>query len=265
MNRALSLALSTLATLLAVQAASSQQAPENQAQGPGAVPIEIYGCTLRDGMSLADLEPMHDRYNRILDRNEITNVASFILTPVFRHITDPYDFLYMERWENGAAMGTGSAQKHSDAFQELLGDWGEVIECPTHSYFVGGLVTPPSANRDEADEAPFQTLSCTLNEGKAIGEAFQAISAWSQAEAATPSGDKNGHAIWLAAAGEDPDADYDFKWNILFPSYEHFGRSFDELWNQGGAGNMFGAIGSVMSCNGGATRTYDQRVIRRME
>lgn len=265
MKLATQIPLATFATLFLMQGASSQQSSDNQQQGGGAVPIEIYGCSLREGMGLADLEPFHDRYNRFLDRNEVTNVASYILTPVFYHATDGYDLLYMERWENGAAMGRGHALKRSDEYLELIDAWGEALECPTHSYFVGGLVVPPSPDRNEADEAPFQMMSCMLNEGATVGQAFQAIAAMSEAEGPMPSGGRNGHAVWLAAAGDDPDAESNFRWAILFPSYEQFGESFDGLWNEGGAEGMFAAISPAMTCNGGGTRLYNQRYVRRME
>jgi len=264
MKRVQLVVLSAFAAAFLGFGASAQQGTQNQQQGGNAVPIEIYGCNFRDGMGLADLEPLHDRYNNILDRNDFSDVASFILTPIFRHASDGYDFLYMERWANGAAMGTGNALKRSERFQDLLADWGEIVECPTHSYYVGMLAAPPSSDRNEAEEAPFQTLTCRLNDGVAMGAAMQALSAYAESEMQSASGSRNGHAIWLPAAGEDPDADFNFKWIILFPSYEHFGASFDNLWNRGGAANMFSKIGPVMNCAGAATRTYNQRFIRRM-
>ena len=72
------------------------------------LPVEIWACTFNDGQDESDLDKVTVRWNKFLDDNGATGHAAWVLTPFHYTPEQDFDFLWMEAYADGNAMGSNT-------------------------------------------------------------------------------------------------------------------------------------------------------------
>ena len=89
-------------------------------------PVDLYGCTFREGKSMADLDALDARFKQWADKND-RNQSAWRIVPIWRASESPFHVGYIASWTNGSNMGKGMDAWTSNA--ELNAAYGDVIEC----------------------------------------------------------------------------------------------------------------------------------------
>ena len=239
MMKRIALALSSgLATFVLIGSAYGQQD-----EAPNIVIIEIYGCTYNANNDMSDFVAVTDRWNDWADERGVTDYTANILTPYLYSDAFPYDLVWLGVYPSGEAMGAGQAQWLSEG-GELNAEFGEVVDCSIHAQFAATAMhvpaTPPEPSDDDVGLISFQ--DCTLQNERGAQEALAAHGRWGDYLAA------NGSDLFMGAlfpiAGEDPEADYNYKAVTGFSSANTYGQFIDTVVPGGlqTAGNIFGGI-----------------------
>lgn len=248
MKRFTVLLIGSLVMLMGIQSASAQQAP-NWA------PIEFYGCNFVDGSDMSDLDRVIGTWNSWMDDNGYDTYGAFVLTPHFTAASFPYDVVWLGTWTDGNALA--STQQWLTEGGPVQDDFAEVIDCPMHQAMAisqlkaVGEVTP-------GDIVPVEFSDCTVNAGRIGPEAGAAIIEYT--EFLTENGSDAGHFVLRPGPGEEPDADYSFKWAAAYPSWASAGRDFELFFNGGGEQRFTQLAGRIFTCD--HPRMYNSRNVR---
>jgi hypothetical protein len=224
-------------------------------EGPPVLPVELFLCNYRPGNDAGDLERVNTAYNRWADSRNLNSITSLVLTPSYHSDQLEYDVIGMDIWENGAAMGRGSAMMRSPG--SPIPDFDEVVDCPAHQMFALVGIKPPPG---ESDTAIFEFSNCTVKENRSADDGIAAVGAVAQMWTDWNVGDA--HAVLFPVAGEAGDATYTFKWITRYPSYEAYGSVFDH-YAAGAVAAAERIISPVMTCD--SSRIYDATTIRAMQ
>lgn len=236
-------------TVLSLDAAQAQQGP------PPPAPVEIYACDFVDGKDMDDLRAVNAELNSWADGEGI-DMFSSMATPVFHSPDDAYDVYFLDAWSDGAALGAGYSRYYSQSGARIEAAYGAVVECESHAYYSGIMVVPPAEGRNGG---PLQFQDCTLLENRSLGDAIEAITAFSGG-----AGPKlGGFAVLLPFVGQPRDITYDFKLVAIFDSFQTMGNAFDAMFKGGGGQQANSTVGSTMTCD--TPRMYNQVVIRQMK
>lgn len=232
---------------IAPSAVQAQQAPD---------PLEIVTCNFINGSDAGDLEaPMSD-LNEWMDEHNLNNFNISTLTPVFTSNAFEYDFLFFNRWIDGNALGQNMTAFFGPDGGDALAGFADVVDCSSTTAFAAVLIDAPATSRNGG---PIQFFNCTARENRTVGEAIGAINTWVEAEVDTNAASGAGHAVLFPIAGENPAATYDFKWVVLFESFQAYGDSLDDLFAPGGP-SLADTIDPVMDCD--SARLYNQVINR---
>jgi hypothetical protein len=229
---------SALVTLLALGGAQAQQG-----EAPNIVIVEIYGCTYNDGNDMSDLMAVTNRWNRWADEHNLTDYSANILTPHLYSPAFPYDVLWLGVYNNAQAMGSGEGVWLAEGGQ-LNAAFGEVVSCNVHAQYAGVAAHVPATEPNQSDNRvnllAFQ--DCSLHTERTIPEAIDAHRQWG--EFLAERGSDNFMGAIIPIAGEDPDADYDYKAVTGFDSAEAYGRFISTVVPGGlqRAGQLFGRV-----------------------
>lgn len=238
------------ATVLIGTSIEAQQAP---------APVEIIACNFINGSDAGDLAgPMSD-LNDWMDEHGINDLFVSTVIPVFTSAAVTNDVFFFNRWANGSAMGRSLDLFYGPDGAEATEGFNGVIDCTSSTTFGAILVHAPGENRDGG---PMQFLNCTVKENRTVGEGIGAVNRWAEAGEGSSTAEAVGHAVLLPIAGEDPAATYNFKWLILFESFQNYGDALDALFAPGGPA-LGDIINPVMDCD--SARVYNQVVNRRIQ
>ena len=108
----------TASTSLAVRAAHHEE--------PDLDPVELYGCTLNEGKTIADLDELDARFKEWASKNNKDHSA-WRIVPILRDSNEPFDVGYIGSWNTGSTMGAGMDAWTSN--RDLLLEYQETIEC----------------------------------------------------------------------------------------------------------------------------------------
>ena len=217
-----------------------------------ALPVEMFGCTFKDEMGMADIERANRSFNNWADRNDVNSVSSLMLTPHFFSPDQEFELIGMDIWESGADMGAGVTKLMAD--DSAVEDYVAALDCPAHALFALVGIKPPQG---DPQGGLLEFTDCTLRADHSADDGIAAATAI--ANMMTPWGLNDAHAVLFPVSGESPDADYTFKWITYYPSVAAFGGVFDHF--AAGAAREAGAIvDPVMSCNN--SRMYDVSTVR---
>lgn len=229
---------SALATLLAIGNANSQES-----EAPNFVIVEIFGCNYNSGNDMSDLMEVTDRWNDWADETGTTDYTASILTPYLYSTAFPYDVIWLGVYPSPESMGSGQTRWLSDG-TELNADFAEVVDCTVHAQYVGIATHLPEDPPDQSDGKVNLTAfqDCSLHSERTVQEALAAHGQWGNYLA------ENGSDVFMGAlipiAGEDPDADYDYKSIAGFDSAEAYGQFLGTIVPGGlqRAGQLFGRL-----------------------
>lgn len=247
-----------LTTLLVASCVLVGMGSANAQDGPPTWnPIEIYGCNYVDGADMSDLDGVIATWNAWMDDNGFNNYAAFVLSPHFTAASFPYEVLWFGVWPDGAALaGTQQWLAEGGPVQE---DFAEVIACPLHQAMAMSNLKE-IGEVAEGDIVPVEFTDCTVNEGRIGPEAGGALIEWT--EILTQNGSDAGHWVLRPGPGEEPDADYSFKWLTAYPSWASAGRDFEFYFNGGGEQRLAQLASRVFSCD--HPRMYNSRLVRNI-
>ena len=219
-------ATAALVSLLVTNLAFAQVSED----GLGKVlPVEIWACTYNDGQDISDLDKVTVRWNKFLDDNGDTNRAAWVLTPYVYTPEQDFDFLWMEAFADGNAMGTGThlwLTKGGD----LSEDYDEVADCTAHVVLSSAMYKAP-ANAETPSSGIITMMNCEMNEGSRYSDVKAAELKW--AEHLTNSGSNAGYWHWFPTFGGG-DSEFDYKIVFAYADYVELGADFERFANGGG-------------------------------
>jgi hypothetical protein len=195
-----------------------------------------------------------DTFNDWADDNGITELTSLILMPAFVSAESEFDVFGMDIWETGVGMGSGVSQMMSD--EDALADFDDVVACPGHALYALVGVKPP-AEGQSIDGGLFEFTDCTLRTTRSPEEGIAAAAAVGEMWSEWNVGDA--HGVMFPAAGEAPDAEFDFKWVSFYASVKEYGEVFDH-YAAGAVQSAAAIVDPVMDCN--ISRIYSIGLMR---
>lgn len=232
-------------------------APAQAQQPPD--PIEIIACNFLEGSDASDLQAPMNALNEWMDERNLDNFNISTLVPIFTSEAFTYDVLFFNRWLDGNALGQNFEAFFGPDGDEAVEGFNGVVDCSSSALFAGVLLEPPGEARNGG---PTQFLNCTVKENRTVGEAIGAINAWVEATNESGTDFGTGHAVLFPLAGETPEASYNFKWLVLFESFQAYGDSLDGLLAPGGP-SLGDIIEPVMDCD--SARIYNQMINRQAQ
>lgn len=233
---------------------SFQPAMAQPQQPPGIV--EIVACNFINGSDAGDLARPMSAFNAWADEHGLENFNVSTLIPIFMSEALTYDVLFFNRWTNAGAMGRDLAAFYGPDGDEAVADFGSVVDCSATTAFAAVLLEPPG---DARNGGPMQFFNCTVKENRTLGDGMGAINQWAEATGGRYGA---GHAVLIPLAGENPDANYTFKWVVLHETYPNYGDSLAALFAPG-APALGNIIEPVMDCD--SARVYNQLINRQAQ
>ena len=221
---------------------------------PSFLPLEIYTCNYQKGKDMDDLAKVATKWNAWMDKSEGPAYSAYTLVPLYHSEEISFDVAWLGAWPDGETMGAGIEHWLSKG-KGMQAEFSRVIKCGTTSNFATLTITPPKESGN-IDLAEFS--NCKVKEGRTVKEAVGAIRKWVKYRA--ESGADIARWLFFPAYGESSDADYDFKKVIGYPSYESFGRAYDQFSTGGGYRKYREIFERVMSCDN--PRLYDVTTVR---
>ena len=230
---------------------------EEKMAPPSFSPLEIIACNFVKGKDMDDLAKVAAKWNTWMDKSNAPAYSAYTLAPLYHSEEISFDVAWLGSWENGVTMGAGMKHWHSEG-KSMQADFDRVVDCKTSSNFAMFTVTPPK-EPGSIDAAEFS--NCKIKKGRTVKEAVGAIREWVKYREAA--GTDAARWLFFPAYGESSDADYDFKWVTGYPSYDAFGRAFDQFGTGGGYRKYREIFGRLMTCD--AARLYDVTAVRVTE
>ncbi len=230
---------------------------EEKMAPPSFSPLEIYACNFVKGKDMDDLAKVTAKWNAWMDKSNAPAYSAHTLVPLYHSEEIGFDVAWLGSWEDGVTMGAGIKHWLSEG-KSMQAEFDRVVDCTTTSNFAVFTITPPK-EPGSIDSAEFS--NCKVKKGRTVKEAVGAMREWVKyrEEAGTDA------ARWLffPAYGETSDADYTFKWVTGYPSYEAFGRAYDQFGTGGGYRKFSEIFDRVMTCD--TARFYDVTAVRVTE
>lgn len=249
MNRRLAVAIVSVAVFLGTAAADAD------AQEQRLVPIEAYLCTYVEGKSRVDLDKVTAKWNKWMDDNDATPYSAWVMEPVFKPASLPFDVVWLGAWQDGGAMGSGMQQWLTRGGL-LQAEFNRVVDCPEHLNAASLNIRPPRNDwPGEMGVAVF--TDCTVDDDSNVEEAMEAMRAW--ADYMDTIGSMAG--MWaffpFYGAGE---MHGDFKIVTSYPDYIAFGAEWENYINGDGWKKAMEIGEDVMSCD--SPRVYHSNTAR---
>lgn len=251
MNRSITSSVASFFTLLC-----SVTTVQAQSDSPTWAPLEIFGCNFVDEQDMSDLDAVIETWNLWMDENDINTYTALTLTPHFTSADFPFDILWLGVWADSTALG--GTQLWLEEGGEVQSDFNSVIDCPLHQGLAISEIKAPAEDSDNG-LLPVEFTNCTIHEGRTGPEAHAALIEW--ADYLTENGSDAGQWVLRPGPGEDPEADYSFKWVTGFSSWDSVAHDFELYYNEGGDQTLNELTGRLMSCD--APRFYNGRVVRQ--
>lgn len=255
MKRIMRLILGSLGAIALLS--GSAQAQEDD--GPNIAFIEIFGCNYNAGNDMGDFLAATESWSEWADQRNVTNYAAQILTPHYYSDAFPYDVIWLGVYPSAEAMGAGDAQWLAEG-GEVAAEFGEVVSCSIHAQFVGiptNIPEDPPAESDEVALIAFQ--DCSLENERTVPEALQAHGEWGDFLAERGSDLFMGSLIPIA--GENPDADYNYKAVTAYPSAVAYGQALAAI-GDGGLQRANQLFGRTVQCD--IPRIYTSNTVREI-
>jgi hypothetical protein len=224
---------------------------------PSFYPLEIYTCNFHKGKNMDDLARVSKKWNAWMDKSDGPAYSAYNLVPLFYSEEISFDVAWLGVWPDGVTMGAGIKHWLSKG-KGMQAEFSKVVSCNTTSNFATLTITPP---KESESIASAEFSNCKVKEGRTVKEAVGAIREWVKYR--EDSGSDVARWLFFPAYGESSDADYDFKWVTGFPSYDSFGRAYDQFGTGGGYRKYNEIFGRVMTCD--TARFYDVTTVRVSE
>ncbi|MEM8498003.1 MAG: hypothetical protein AAF542_08260 [Pseudomonadota bacterium] len=242
---------------LAITASCSLRADNHPA--PTFSPTEIFMCSYRKGKDADDLAKATEQWNEWMDEQNDHGYLALTLTPYLNDPAVDFDTFWVGSWKDGAAMAKALDRQGTGDGPEVIGEFFEVVDCPTHAVFAVGTVKKPS--RQSAPETAIMSFSdCSIAEDKSTGDAASALAAWG--EYLTSEGLSGPIWMWWPAYG-GPKGDFDFKLVEGYATNAEFGAAFDQYGNGGGFMKAAELLDGTISCD--VPRAYNMALQRSIK
>lgn len=222
------------------------------AQTMQAVPLDMYACSLKEGVTYADVDKMDEKFVKWVKKND-SGQTSWRFLPQWREDSE-IDLAYLATWENGAAMAKGMKAWTSPSGREVGMAYGEIMDC-NHSLAASMPINVPEDYVPGGGIAWFSR--CTLAEDATMMDAMAAHKEYAAEMAAMGS---NGLGWMVVPSVGFGDTEFDYYHVAAFEGgYEAFGAGFDTFYNGGGMQVMMKATDGVVSC--ASPNVYDVNLV----
>jgi hypothetical protein len=241
--------LAARSAILAVTVSLNLPALADNHEQPDLNPVDLYGCTFKEGKGMADLDRLDAKFKKWAEKNDAEQ-SSWRIAPILRDTEGQFDVGYIGSWNTGAAMGKGM-----DAFgtnTELNAAYQAVIDCG-HSLWASVEINAPDG---PPENGIVWFSSCTVQEGATDDQAFAAHKG--MAAAMREMGGKGQSWLFYPSLGSGK-MDFDYFSVVSFNSMAELGEAWEMYYNQGGWKNA-AAVGKVTSCD--VPRVYSASSIR---
>jgi len=242
--------------LIAVAGAAPGAAQEKkEPAGPSVRPMELYGCTYKEGKGFADLEKATAAWNAWMDKTGQNDYWAFYLTPYYHSEELKYDILWAGGWRTGADMGRSLGRYVSEGGAAAAG-FAAAVSCTAVTNFA---LMDLSEAPNPPESGPITFSNCTVAKGRKFPDALAAVKAWIAYE--KEHGIEGDDYILFPALGESSKADYSFKW-VTSATWDSFGKGYDQYGTGGGWKTADELFDGLLDCD--SSRLYVSRRIRNM-
>lgn len=199
---------------------------------PTFYPVDLYACTLNEGVTLKDAGEMDKKFAKWAMENDPAQTSWRLLPQWLEASTDmKFDVGYIGTWMSGEKMGAGM-KAWTTPGNDVAMEYGEMMSC-VHSI---GASTPINVPEDYEPGSGLLWFSrCTLSDGATMSDALMAHKEYSE----TMAGSGSGSASWMLLPGLGfGDMEFDYYQVSGFRGYEELGAGFDSFYNGGGVQMM---------------------------
>jgi hypothetical protein len=216
-----------IGSLIAAPGIGNLLAQDEEEEGPGIAPVEIYICSYHDGKGPSDLATWTDKWNAWVDKQNVGSYSAWTMTPFYYSDDQDFDFIWLGVSPDGATLGRAQDAWLSSS-GSLSAEFAEFATCPSHNNFASmNIKQPPD---DGATSVVLSFSDCKIEEGKNWDDVGPALSAWS--EYRTAHGSQAGMWVMWPALGLG-DVDFNFKFVTSYRSYESLGMDYDQYGSEG--------------------------------
>lgn len=214
-------------SLVMAAGTGSTLAQDEESEGPGIIPVELYVCNYHDGKGPADLDSWTAKWNAWADAQAIAPYSAYTMTPFYYGPDQDFDFLWLGVSPDATALGRAHDAWLSKS-GSLPADFAAFARCSVHSNFATMNVKQPPD--DDATSFVLTFSDCKVGEGKTWDDVQPALSAWS--EYRTSNGSQAGMWVMWPAYGGGA-VEFDFKFVVSYRSYESLGVDYDQYASSG--------------------------------
>lgn len=240
--------LLTLVTggLILVTGFSNLVAQEEEDEGSGAVPVELYTCKYNEGKGPADLDKVIANWNKWADERQLDNYSAWTLTPFYSSPEQDFDVAWMGVSPTGAGLGAALDDWLANG-GALQAEFEAVSPCDSHSMFAAMRFKNPP-DRANPSRVYISFSDCKIGDGKTFADIAPALSAWS--EFRSSHGSTAGMWVFFPVYGGGGE-EFDFKFVASYGSLAEQGNDFDN-YDSEKAGELFPA--GLLDCD--SSRVY---------
>ena len=241
--------IAAVSAILAVTVSTSFTARADNHEQTNLDPVDLYGCTFREGKTMADLDPLDAQFKKWADRND-KDQSAWRIVPIWRASDEPFHVGYIASWNSGNDMGAGMAAWTANA--ELNAAYSEVIECG-HSLHASVEINAP---KGPPEDGIVWFSSCTVQENANDQLAFEAHKR--MAAAMREMGGKGQSWLFYPSLGLGK-VKFDYYSVVSFNNLEELGEGWEMYYNKGGWRKAM-AMDTITECD--SPRVYKATAIR---
>jgi hypothetical protein len=215
--------LMLLSGSLMIAAGSNMAFAQDEEDGNGAAPVEIYTCNYLEGKGPADLDKVIAKWNKWADGRELNDYSAWTLTPFFAGPDQEFDVIWMGASSTGGGLGAALDDWLASG-SELQAEFDSVAPCDAHSMFAAVQFKDPP-EREDPSNVVIAFSDCNVADGKSFtDDVAPALAAWGEHRAGQ--GSTAGHWAFFPVYGGGGE-EFDFKFVASHGNLAEQGADFD--------------------------------------
>ncbi len=215
-----------------------------------AQPVELYGCTFRDGKGMKDLEKANANFKKWAATNT-SGHSAWMITPQFRSTETEFHVGWIGAYQSAADFGA-SADKWVNASGAVSQAYADTVDC-SHAMMAAYATGGPE---EEPGDGVVWFSRCSLEDDASFADA-----AASHAQVTSMMQEMGaGGSSWMFVPGlGSGEADFDYYHVAAWPSYPAFAKAWEAYVNGGGMAKAAQVYEGVSTCK--SPNMYDAQQI----